>query len=108
MDLKNYREFELIPTDGRKSFYHKALVIQKGNIALLKSYETIVASYNTKTKQFTRHWNDESRTTTRHINAFLNAFGIPGGGVNWWREQEVKPFNWVSFYVGKPIFNKSV
>ena len=64
---------ELTPLN-RKSFYGKALSIKEGNISKLKSYNTIVAEYNHKTNSITVNgW--YSRTTARHINAFLNHFG---------------------------------
>lgn len=69
------KTFELIPTNGRKSFNRKCIVIEENNISLLKSYDTIVASYDhlkneMKIKDF------YSTTTLRHINAFLNFYGF--------------------------------
>ena len=43
--------FTLKPTDSRKSFYNKAIVLKKDNISYLKSYETIVAEYNHETAE---------------------------------------------------------
>tara|TARA_R110000823_G_scaffold303405_2_gene424780 strand:+ start:200 stop:463 length:264 start_codon:yes stop_codon:yes gene_type:complete len=65
---------ELTPLN-RKSFYGKALAIREGNITSLKSYNTIVATYNHKeNKMIVNGW--YSSTTARHINSFLNMFGF--------------------------------
>lgn len=73
------RSFELIPTDGRKSFYGKAVVMQDNTTAYLRSYSTIVGKIENGT--FYRCWKLEenehaTNTTLRHINAFLQAFGL--------------------------------
>ena len=69
------KTFELKPTNGQKSFYKKAIVINNGNISQLKSYSTIVAEYNHKTKKMSVFgW--FSKTTAFHINSFLNLYGF--------------------------------
>jgi hypothetical protein len=78
----------LNPTDGRKSFYGKAVAIEHDNgIIELKSYETIVAKIVDGV--FYRLWDDYSATTMRHINAFIDKYGITGGGKAWWNSLEV-------------------
>lgn len=65
---------ELIPLN-RKSFYGKAKMINESGIIKLKSYDTIVALYDTQTKKIVVYgW--YSSTTARHINAFLVHFGF--------------------------------
>ena len=96
----NIKEFYLEPFYGQKSFYKKALVVVSGKRAYLKSYDTIVCSIDNK-GHFFRHWGGESRTTMKHINAFINLFCIEGGGVAWWRQQAVEPFNFVKFFWGE-------
>ncbi len=54
----------------QKSFYGKALIIQDGNLTILRSYETDVAQYNCDTQQLTVN-GFYSPTTTRHIKAFV-------------------------------------
>lgn len=78
------RTYELTPTDGCKSFYGKAVVIEKdsGEIVLL-SYNTEVCKI-TSGGEFVRMWDGYSATTMRHVNSFLQRFGIPGGGKAWW------------------------
>lgn len=69
----------LTPVNGRKSFYGKCKMLESpdGHTIYLKSYDTIVAEYNTNTKEMTVHgW--YSNTTATHINAFLHHFGFPG------------------------------
>ena len=80
--------FELIPTNNQKSFYSKAEVIEKDNGDIeLKSYTTIVARI--RNGKFERLWNGYSATTMKHINSFIDYFGIDGGGKSWWTSLEV-------------------
>lgn len=80
--------FELKPTDNRKSFYGKAEVITKENGDIeLKSYNTIVARI--RNGNFERLWAGYSATTMRHVNAFIDTFGVSGGGKAWWTSLEV-------------------
>ena len=82
------RRAELCPNDGRKSFYHKAVVIERENgDRELQSYNTIVCRVHNG--NFERLWNGYSATTMRHVNSFLDYCGIPGGGKAWWDEQKV-------------------
>lgn len=81
-------EIELRPTNGRKSFYGKAGAIQRDNGDIeLRSYNTIVARI--RNGKFERLWSGYSMTTMNHINAFLDTFGIYGGGKAWWDALEV-------------------
>lgn len=74
------RVLELVPTDGKKSFYGKAYVLEDKETIYLKSYETIVCKI-VDGKLF-RTWkkdgvkDDFSSTTMRHINAFCDTYGI--------------------------------
>ena len=80
-------EIKLNPVDGRKSFYGKAGIIEKEGNLYLRSYNTIVCGI--VNGEFRRFLDEESATTMRHINAFLAYAGIDGGGVQWWRKQEI-------------------
>lgn len=93
------KKFELPCYDGRKSFYGKAWVIDNGKDIILKSYETDVCGIING--QFVRFWDGESVTTMRHINSLLKHYGVPGGGLAWWRNQNIVRFSWVEFYLGK-------
>lgn len=80
---------ELQPNDNRKSFYGKAKVVQLDNgTVALQSYSTIVGRI--ENGEFIRTWSGYSATTMRHVNAFLAAFGLPGGGKSWWDSLPVK------------------
>lgn len=80
--------FELKPNNGRKSFYGKANVIARENGDIeLRSYETIVARI--RNGNFERLWSGYSATTMNHVNAFIDLFGISGGGKAWWTSLEV-------------------
>ena len=81
--------FDLPCLDSRKSFYGKAkvFVLKTGEI-ILQSYTTPVCMID-KNGNFLRLWDGESITTMRHVNSFLDFYGLPGGGVAWWRQQEV-------------------
>ena len=80
--------FELKPNNGRKSFYGKAgVTIQENGDIELRSYDTIVARI--RNGSFERLWSGYSATTMNHVNAFIDAFGIAGGGKAWWTSLEV-------------------
>lgn len=71
-------QFELMPHDGRKSFYGKAIVKRYSiGLQVLKSYGTCVCCYNENTGDFIRIYDDYSVTTLRHINAFRENVGLP-------------------------------
>ena len=61
--------YELMPNDSRKSFYGKAVVIQRDDLRILLSYGTAVA-YIDAAGTFHRTWGGWSATTSRHIAAF--------------------------------------
>lgn len=61
--------YELIPANGRKSFYGKARVIETGRRVFLQSYNTIVA-YKDSDGSLHRAWDDYSPTTGNHLYAF--------------------------------------
>ena len=87
--------YELTPTgyDRAKSFYGKAKVIEKDGETVLQSYDTEVCKINAS-GEFVRLWGGYSVTTMRHINAFIEMFGIEGGGKKWWNAlpiEESKP-----------------
>lgn len=66
---------QLCPTDGRKSFYGKARILQtEEGYKFLKSYNTVVCGYVNGSLQ--RYWDGYSATTMRHINSFLDAVGM--------------------------------
>jgi hypothetical protein len=82
------KHYALKPINNRKSFYGKAEVIEQDNGTIeLRSYQTIVARI--RNGKFERLWSGYSMTTMNHINAFLNAYGISGGGKAWWDSLEV-------------------
>lgn len=83
------REFDLpVINDRAKSFYNKAKVIERDNGDVeLKSYSTIVCRIHKG--NFEKLWDGYSATTMRHINSFLNFYGVPGGGKPWWDKLEV-------------------
>lgn len=84
--------FELIPNNGRKSFYGKAKVIDNENgIVSLLSYNTIVCSIDTKTRQFIRHWSGQSCTTSAHINSFRSVYGLSPLTSKQWQNLTVIP-----------------
>lgn len=84
--------FDLRPIDGRKSFYGKAQVIRYNGWVYLRSYQTIVCAIDPCDK-FHRYWWSYSVTTMRHVNAFLSAYGLPGGGKAWWNAQPISPMH---------------
>ena len=81
--------YELNPTNSQKSFYGKAIVgIDSTGTKILYSYGTKVCSIDNN-GTFHRHWGGYSATTMKHINSFIDTYGINGGGKAWWISQEV-------------------
>ena len=82
------KRFDL-PTmhDKAKSFYGKAIVEEKdnGDIELISYTTTVCRIRNGK---FERLWDGYSSTTMRHINSFIDFYGIEGGGKFWWTSLE--------------------
>lgn len=64
---------ELIPANGRKSFYGKAKVIDDGKVKYLLSYETVMASVDGD-GAVRRHSDFRSKTTDEHVKSFLYSF----------------------------------
>lgn len=60
---------ELIPNDGRKSFYGKAYVEQNGKESTLYSYNTRICTRKADGR-IVKHWDGWTVTTGRHIAAF--------------------------------------
>ena len=87
---KNPNLIELMPVDGRKSFYGKAAVMverdsnHRATRYSLYSYRTLVAWYDVQSGEFVRVWNGYSQTTMRHVNAFLRLLGYDCGGKAFW------------------------
>ena len=92
--------YELMPMDGRKSFYGKAKVFVRNGWIVLKSYDTYVCAINSN-GEFLRYWNGYSATTARHIAAFCYTHGISAPGKSEWLAMPVLRFSWVDFYMGK-------
>ena len=64
------RLYELIPTDGRKSFYGKAVVaIDAAGTETLYSYNTPIIK-RTVSGELVKLWDGWTSTTGRHIKAF--------------------------------------
>lgn len=64
------KHYELIPTDGRKSFYGKAIVtIDEDGTETLSSYNTPIIK-RTVSGELVKLWDGWTSTTGRHIKAF--------------------------------------
>lgn len=61
--------YELQPIDGRKSFYGKCYVLEEDGAQVLYSYNTKILTRK-QDGTMTRHWDDWSLTTGRHVKAF--------------------------------------
>ena len=86
--VKFMKQFDLpVMSDTRKSFYNKAVVTEHDNGDIeLRSYNTTVCRI--RNGKFERLWDGYSATTMRHINAFVDFYGIEGGGKAWWTKLE--------------------
>ena len=64
------KKYELIPTDGRKSFYGKAVVMVEDNgTETLYSYNTPIIK-RLVSGELVKLWDGWTATTGRHIQAF--------------------------------------
>lgn len=64
------KQYELRPTDGRKSFYGKAIVtIDEDGAETLSSYNTPIIK-RTVSGELVKLWDGWTSTTGRHIKAF--------------------------------------
>lgn len=64
------RKYELIPTDGRKSFYGKAVVVVEDNgTETLYSYGTPIVK-RLISGELVKMWDGWTATTGRHIKSF--------------------------------------
>ena len=64
------RKYELIPTDGRKSFYGKAIVeVEENGTETLYSYNTPIIK-RLVSGELVKLWNGWTATTGIHIAAF--------------------------------------
>lgn len=64
------KRYELRPTDGRKSFYGKAIVtIDEDGTETLSSYNTPIIK-RTVSGELVKLWDGWTSTTGRHIKAF--------------------------------------
>lgn len=78
------KRYYLMPTDGRKSFYNKAVIqINDDGSETLYSYETPIVT-RTATGQLVKLWDGWTATTGRHIAAFcgLNKAGFTALDMN--------------------------
>lgn len=68
------KEYKLTATT-QKSYYGKAVVIERSGKTQLKSYSTIVCEVDPD-GNFYKLWNGYSRTTMNHINDFRRLFSL--------------------------------
>lgn len=68
-------KYEIIPQNGRKSFYVKAIVTEENGNKILTSYTTDVARIDAQ-GHFARLWNGYSATTMNHVNSFRIMNGL--------------------------------
>ena len=67
---------ELIPTNGRKSFYGKATMLDTPEKATLYSYNTEIAVFDKATNSIEITYKEKmSTTTSSHFKAFKAYFG---------------------------------
>ena len=87
--IKPLRIFDLPCTDGRKSFYGKAKVVECEEGRYLQSYDTLVCFIGYG-GTFHKLWDGYSATTMRHVNSFMDFIGCPSlGGKSWWMKLKV-------------------
>ena len=83
--------YDLIPDNGRKSFYGKAKVFYGKSRKYLQSYNTVVCSIKDN-GQFEKYWKGYSNTTMNHINSFRRQNGLETLSKKQWEMIETKDF----------------
>ena len=95
-------KYEVIPHNGRKSFYGKAIVTEYNGNKVLTSYSTDVAMID-REGRFTKLWGGYSATTMNHINSFRIMNGLKALGKKEWLEipHDVTPLEKAQAYEGR-------
>lgn len=103
------KEFNLKPVNRQKSFYGKATVIETSTgYKLLKSYDTFVCMLDPENK-FIRLWDGYSATTSKHVSAFLNLYGLAGLNKKAWSACPVpRDYQYSQQIASKVLFDESV
>lgn len=68
-------KLEPATSQNQKSFYNKCFIKTSNGVSTLVSYTTEVAEYIHSTNEI-KVFGTYSRTTRRHINAFLDKYGF--------------------------------
>lgn len=63
------RGWNILPVQGANN---RAYYRRNGNALELKSYDTVVFSYNVETGELSRRWGGYSATTLKHLQMFLD------------------------------------
>ena len=94
-------KYEVIPHNGRKSFYGKAIVTEWDGRKTLTSYSTDVARIESDGR-FIKLWGGYSVTTMNHINAFRIMNGLNALTKKEWLEipHDVTPLEKAQAYEG--------
>jgi len=71
------KTFELIPTNGRKSFYGKARVIEQDNKVALLSYDSVICEVDLTDNSLKMIYTDKiSNTTSSHLKSFKKLYNV--------------------------------
>lgn len=84
--------YELIPHNGKKSFYGKAIVNEYNGKKVLTSYKKEVAAID-KDGSFMKLWRGYSNTTMTHVNSFRIENGLQPISKKQWLELETINYN---------------
>lgn len=81
---------ELIPTNGRKSFYGKAKILRntRNGAQFLRSYDTTMAGYiNGKVHRYSDF---QGKTTSSHLKSFFDTCGVDMATAEFYKLREEK------------------
>ena len=62
---------------------NRALIIDDGTTLFLQSYDTLILSVDTFTGEIKKLWDGYSVTTLKHVNEFLQGFGLSFNKKSW-------------------------
>lgn len=100
-EMRDYNRacnWELLPVQGANN---RAYIKRMNGVIYLKSYRTVVFSYNPETGEFARYWGGYSATTLKHVQMFICYIS----GIEYRRNSTIGKSNWDSMPVEKcPIW----
>lgn len=62
---------------------NRAIVTFNGTLKYLQSYDTLIVKVDCEARTITKLWNGYSKTTLKHVNEFLQGYGLGFSKKEW-------------------------